>query len=86
MKVYTKTVCYRIMFESKKAVGVEISDRKAPLGRTKVYARSEVIVTSGTFGTPHLLLLSGIGDEQHLRSVGVPLVAHIPGVGQGLQE
>ncbi|KAK7911574.1 hypothetical protein PG985_014055 [Apiospora marii] len=52
----------------------------------RAYACREVIVSGGAFNSPQLLQLSGIGDRQHLSSLGIPVVAHVPGVGQNLQD
>jgi choline dehydrogenase-like flavoprotein len=49
-------------------------------------ARREVIVCGGAIGSPHLLLLSGIGPAAHLKEMGVPVVHDLPGVGQNLQD
>jgi choline dehydrogenase len=50
------------------------------------FAEREVILTAGTIGTPHLLLLSGVGSGQHLRSVGIDTLAELPGVGENLHD
>ena len=47
---------------------------------------SEVIVSGGTFETPKILMLSGIGDSAVLDSLGIPVVADVKGVGQNLQD
>ncbi|KAK6836406.1 hypothetical protein PG987_006901 [Apiospora arundinis] len=52
----------------------------------RAYARRDVIVSGGAFNSPQLLQLSGIGDQEHLQSLGIPLVAHVPGVGLNLQD
>ncbi|OXA50883.1 Glucose dehydrogenase [FAD, quinone] [Folsomia candida] len=49
-------------------------------------ARKEIILSAGAIGTPHLLMLSGIGPSEHLASVGVTPVLDLPGVGQNLQD
>ncbi|MBP0644868.1 GMC family oxidoreductase N-terminal domain-containing protein, partial [Mycobacterium tuberculosis] len=49
-------------------------------------ARREVIVSSGAFGSPQLLMASGVGPAEHLRSLGIPVVHDLPGVGQNLQD
>jgi choline dehydrogenase len=51
-----------------------------------VTAGSEVILSLGAHHTPKLLMQSGIGDHAHLRQFGIPVVAHLPGVGQNYQE
>jgi choline dehydrogenase-like flavoprotein len=49
-------------------------------------ARKEVIISAGTFNTPHLLKLSGIGPADELRKLGIPVVVDLPGVGENLQD
>jgi choline dehydrogenase len=49
-------------------------------------ARKEVIISAGTFNTPQLLKLSGIGPADELRKFGIPLIVDLPGVGQNLQD
>ncbi|HEV7915311.1 MAG TPA: GMC family oxidoreductase N-terminal domain-containing protein, partial [Albitalea sp.] len=75
----------RIVVEGTRAVGVEVavgSDRTPQVLR----ADREVIVSSGAIGSPKLLLQSGIGPADHLRSVGVDVVHDLPGVGSNLQD
>ncbi len=55
-------------------------------GYKKVYARKEVIVCAGTFNTPQLLMLSGIGDRNELNQLCIPVNKHLPGVGKGLND
>jgi choline dehydrogenase len=52
----------------------------------RVKARREVIVTAGAINSPVLLLRSGIGPAEYLRQVGVPVAAHLPGVGENLHD
>ncbi|SPP78675.1 glucose dehydrogenase [FAD, quinone] [Drosophila guanche] len=68
---------------SKRATGVQfIRD-----GRLQnVYATREVILSAGAISSPHLLMLSGIGHGEELNRFGIPLVQHLPGVGQNLQD
>jgi choline dehydrogenase len=51
-----------------------------------VAAEREIILAGGTFNTPQLLMLSGIGDHQHLTKHGIATAKHLPGVGQNLQD
>ncbi len=60
------------MFEGKSAVGVEfVRNNKLET----VSARKEVLLSAGTVGSPHILMLSGIGDKDHLESFGVRSIA-----------
>jgi choline dehydrogenase-like flavoprotein len=85
LKVALKTTALRIVVEAGRAVGVEVVSQgnRAPL---VLRADREVIVTSGTFASPKLLMQSGIGPADHLRHVGVPVVCDRPGVGANLQD
>lgn len=72
----------RILFEGKKAVGVEATVN----GQTyNVYA-NEVILCGGAFNSPQLLQLSGVGNAKELETVGVKPIHHLPGVGEHLQD
>ena len=73
----------RVVFEGKRAVGVEID---TPAGPQVVRARREVILSGGTYNSPHLLMLSGIGPAVHLRDKGIDVLHDSPGVGRNLQE
>lgn len=55
-------------------------------GLKKVSANKEIILSAGAFGSPQLLLLSGVGPSQELKSLGIPVVHHLKGVGKNLQE
>ncbi len=83
LTVITGAPASRILFEGRRAIGVEYTQD----GQTKsVRAGKEVIVCGGTFQSPQLLLLSGVGPAEHLRGMGVGVVHDLPGVGQNLQE
>jgi choline dehydrogenase-like flavoprotein len=83
LTVRTGTAVTRILVENGRAVGVEIVES----GQVSVIrCEREVLVTSGAIGSPRLLQLSGIGPADHLRSVGIPVVHDLPGVGSNLQD
>lgn len=84
LTIKTKTLATRIVVEGARAVGVEIVENGA--APTTVRCEREVLVASGGLGSPRLLLLSGIGPADHLRSVGVEVVHDLPGVGSNLQD
>lgn len=73
----------RVVLEGKRAVGVEVATNG---GSETIRATREVIVTSGAIGSPKLLLQSGIGPADHLRSVGVKPLHDLPGVGGNMQD
>lgn len=83
LHVLTDTQAMRIVFEGKRAVGVVV--RRGD-DEVTLRARCEVIVSSGAFGSPQLLMVSGVGPADHLRQFGIDVVADVPGVGQNLQE
>lgn len=73
----------QVMMEGKRAVGVRYMLNGVS---HEVRARKEVVLSGGAFGTPQLLMLSGIGPALHLQDMGIPLVHELPGVGQNLQD
>jgi choline dehydrogenase len=83
LTVMTLCLVERIDFNGRTAAGVTVSRRGL---RRRIHAAREVILSAGTIGSPHLLMLSGVGDRDHLRSHGLSPVAHLPGVGADLQD
>jgi choline dehydrogenase len=83
LRVRTRTLVTRINFEGRRAVGVEI-ERQG--GGTETIEAGEVILAGGAFNTPQLLQLSGVGNATELGSLGIPVVADLPGVGEHLQD
>ncbi|QFP77406.1 GMC family oxidoreductase [Deinococcus sp. AJ005] len=73
----------RILFEGKKAVGVEYLDGTEP---QQVMAGKGVILAAGAITSPHLLMLSGVGERAQLEAAGVEVLHDLPGVGQNLQD
>jgi choline dehydrogenase len=74
----------RILVEKTRAVGVEVA---AASGRRQfLRAKREVILSCGAIGSPRLLMLSGIGPADHLKSLGITPVLDAPGVGSNLQD
>lgn len=87
LDVRTRVQVRRVLFEGRRAVGVEVQVGAQPGGPiTTIRARREVILCGGTYNSPHLLMLSGIGPAAHLRDHGLDVVHHSPGVGRNLQE
>ncbi|KAK2616174.1 hypothetical protein QQS21_000806 [Conoideocrella luteorostrata] len=85
LKIFTHTQASRIRFDdNKKATGVEVTS--AVGSEYLIKAKREVIVSSGAFKSPQLLMLSGIGPEETLRQFDIPVVALSPGVGQNMWD
>jgi choline dehydrogenase len=74
---------HRITFANGAATGV-VFEREGAL--IQAIARKEVILSAGAIGSPHLLLLSGIGPADELRTMGTPVERDLPGVGRNLQD
>ena len=83
LELKTETLAGRVLFEGKKAVGVEYIQGGAT---RRVLANREVILAGGVFNSPHLLMLSGIGQADHLREHGIDVLLDLPGVGRNLQD
>src|SRR6195256_6113415 len=83
LTVLTGALVTRVTFEGNRATGVEFSF-DGQLHR--VGARSEVVLSLGAIHTPKVLMQSGIGDQAELQRHGIPIVQHLPGVGQNLQD
>ncbi|HXP06674.1 MAG TPA: GMC family oxidoreductase N-terminal domain-containing protein [Stellaceae bacterium] len=73
----------RILFEGNKAVGVEY---QTPTGKQTAYAKGEIVVSGGVYGSPQLLQLSGVGPGELLQEFGVPVVRDMEGVGKHLHD
>ena len=72
----------RVLFEGKKAVGVEADSG----GERFTVEGDQIVLCSGAIGSPQLLMLSGVGPAEHLKSLGIGLVHDSPGVGQNLRD
>lgn len=84
LKVLTNCLVHRVLLEDGKAVGVEYRDRSGHV--VSAHAGKEVILSAGVIGSPHLLMLSGIGPRAHLQEMGINVVADLAGVGQNLND
>lgn len=83
LEVRTGVQVGRVVFEGTRAVGVEMRDDR---GVSTARADREVILSAGALQTPMLLQASGVGPAELLRRLGIPIVAHSPGVGRHLLE
>jgi choline dehydrogenase len=83
LTVLTRALVTRLTIDSGRATGVEIAyDGQIH----RIGAGLEVVLSLGAIHTPKVLMQSGIGDEAELRRFGIPVVRHLPGVGQNLQD
>ncbi len=83
LRVMTGATATRLRLDGARASGVEVRIDGAP--RT-VRARREVLLSAGALQSPQLLMLSGIGPGEHLRSLGIDVRHHLPGVGRHLHD
>ncbi|BAY28130.1 glucose-methanol-choline oxidoreductase [Calothrix sp. NIES-2100] len=83
LTVLTHALVTRLTFQGKRVTGVEISYRGTLY---RIGAAVEVVLSLGAIHTPKVLMQSGIGDEAELRRFGIPVVQHLPGVGQNFQD
>ena len=83
LRLITNAMVRRVVFEGKRAVGVEFSRGGLP---ERAMAGREVILSAGAIGSPHILQLSGVGDAAHLAEIGVPVVHALAGVGRNMQD
>ena len=71
-----------ILFAGERATGVEVESG----GERFTVEGEEIILSGGSIASPQLLMLSGVGPAEHLRSLGIPVVHDLPGVGQNLRD
>jgi len=83
LTVLTSAPVTRLIFEGRRVTGVEFTyqDRVRRIG-----AGLEVVLSLGAINTPKVLMQSGVGDQAELHRFGIPLVEHLPGVGQNFQD
>jgi choline dehydrogenase len=83
LALMTRTHVRKILFEGRRAVGVEVEERGAV---KRIRARREVIVSGGAINSPMLLMNSGVGPAAELQSIGIEPRHDLPGVGKNLQD
>ncbi|MCY1483574.1 Alcohol dehydrogenase [acceptor] [compost metagenome] len=83
LTVLTGAHAERVLLRGKQAVGVQAQVKGQ---RQEIKARKEVLLSAGAFGSPQLLLLSGIGAEAELKPHGIAVQHELPGVGQNLRD
>jgi choline dehydrogenase len=83
LRVETDALALKLLFEERRCAGVSFRQNESV---REVRARREVVLCGGAINSPHLLQISGIGSAEHLKSIGVPVVHDLPGVGKNLQD
>ena len=83
LQVITSALTQRLLFEGKKAVGVEFFCDGELQTR---HAKREVILSAGPIASPHLLQISGVGPGEVLKLAGIEVMHELPGVGENLQD
>jgi choline dehydrogenase-like flavoprotein len=83
LTVRTDALVTRVLFAGTRALGVRYSRHGEDMD---VHADREVILSGGAVNSPQLLMLSGVGPAEHLRSLDIEVVANLPGVGENLHD
>jgi choline dehydrogenase len=83
LEIITEAFSEKVLFDGKKAVGVQYTKDNESIA---IKATREVILSAGAFGSPQLLLLSGVGPKAELDKHNIPVVHDLPGVGENLQD
>ena len=84
LTIITKALVCNLILENNAAKGVCFKNSKDQIINVK--SKKEVILCAGAVGSPHILMLSGVGPKDHLKSMGINIKADLPGVGQNLQD
>ncbi len=84
LTIALRALAQKVLLDGKKAVGIEYRDAKGTVHRPQ--ARREVVLSAGTYNTPPLLELSGIGSPEVLRGLGIEVRHALRGVGENLQD
>ena len=82
LTVTTRALVHRVLFDGTRATGVEYSVR----GKRHTARAGEVILCGGAFNSPQLLQLSGVGNAEELKPLGIPIVHDLPAVGEHMQD
>ncbi len=83
LNIFSNSFVEKIIFDGKKAIGIEVKIKNRV---EKIYVKKELILSAGSINSPHLLMLSGIGDANHLKEKGIDVVHDLKGVGKNLQD
>ena len=82
LTIMPNSLIRKVIFNGKKATGVEVEQNN----EIKIYEAPEIILSAGAVASPQILLLSGVGPQEHLEEMGIPVVHSLPGVGKNLRD
>ena len=82
LAIQADSLVHRVLFDGRRAIGLEVEHD----GRSVEIHGGEIVLCQGAIGSPHTLMLSGIGPADHLRERGIAVVHDLPGVGQNLRD
>ena len=82
LTIRARVLVRRILFSGTTAIGVEVDSA----GERFRIEGQDIVLSAGAVASPHLLMLSGVGPQEPLRALGLPLVQHLPGVGQNMRD
>lgn len=83
LTVQTNSQVTRILFDGKQVIGLTYNYQNI---EHEIRVNQEIILSAGTINSPQLLMVSGIGCAEHLKSLDIPVILDLPGVGQNLQD
>ena len=83
LNIFSNSFVEKIIFDGKKAIGIELKIKNKV---EKIYAEKELILSGGSINSPQLLMLSGVGNADHLKEKGINIVSDLKGVGKNLQD
>jgi len=84
--VRTNTLVQRVLVEEGRVTGITYTGKDGSVQTDAVNPGGEVILSAGAVGSPHILMLSGIGPASHLHDTGIDVIRDLPGVGQNLND
>lgn len=82
LTIRANCLVHKVLFRKKRAVGLMVESG----GEIFTVSGKEIILCAGAIGSPHILMLSGIGPAAQLKKAGIPIVQDLPGVGQNLRD
>lgn len=86
LTIRTHAMTNKILFNGKQAIGIEYFQGQSTAQPLQVFAEKEVLLCGGAIASPQILQRSGVGNAQHLKSLDIPVVHDLPGVGENLQD